>query len=148
MKCLRSLKAALTGKACANSFWTVEKIVGGVGDTDFLVDVVGVAAGGRGFATFSIEALDGSGAGESAVAIAADDLDKQPGNGFGIRRSNRDGGFAGNAGAVICLPGRSGKMLTEKLVFLVEKLSVGSFQGPGELGRFTLAGVDLVAFGV
>jgi hypothetical protein len=142
------LKAALTGKARANSFWAVEKIVGGVGDADFLVDVVGVAAGGGGFATLGIETLDGSGAGESALAIVADDLDEQPGNGFGIRRRNRNGGFAGNAGAVICLPGRSGEMLAEKLVFLVEKLSVGSFQGPVELGRFTFTGVDLVAFGV
>ena len=110
--------------------------------------MVGVAAGARCFATFSIEPLDGSDAGEDAVAIVANDLDEKPGNGFSIRRSNRDRGFAGNAAAVICLPGRSGEMLTEKLVFLVEELSVGSLQGSIELGRFTFTSVDLVAFGV
>ena len=36
----------------------VEKIVGGIRDADFLVDVAGVAAGGRSFATLGIEALD------------------------------------------------------------------------------------------
>src|ERR1700686_359742 len=126
----------------------VEKVVGGVGDAEFLVCVGGIAAGGWRFAAAGVEALNGGGAGEHASTIVADDVDEKPGNGIGVRRWGVGDGFAGDAAAVVGLPSGAGEMFAEGLAIFVEELSVGSFQGPRELCGGAFAGVDLVALGM
>jgi hypothetical protein len=74
--------SALSGKW--ELFWAVKEIVGGIRDADFLIDMIRIAAGGRGFAAFGMKPLNSGGARKDASAIVADDLDKQPGNGFSV----------------------------------------------------------------
>ena len=45
-----------------------EELVGGIGEAQLLVRICVVAAGGRGFAALRLKALDGSDAGERALA--------------------------------------------------------------------------------
>src|SRR5229473_3767772 len=123
----------------------VEEVVGGVWNAEFLAEVRSVAAGGRCFAPFGVETLDGCYAGERAAAIVADDVDEKPRNRLSVGRRRVGNGFAGNTAAVVRFPGRSGEMFTEEFAILVEELGVGSLQGPSELRGVALAGVDLVA---
>src|SRR5580704_863146 len=127
---------------------SVEKIVGGIGNTDFLARVCRVAAGCGGFASFGVEALNAGGAGKYAAAFMTHDVDKKPGNGIGIRRRHIGNGFAGDTAAVICLPGWSGKMFTEGFAVFIEELGVGSFQPPREFRGTSLADVDLISLRV
>jgi hypothetical protein len=129
-------------------FWAVEKIIGGVWYTDFLVDVILVTAGAGRFATFRVEALDCGGAGKHAIAGVAGNFDEKPWDRLGIRGRDGNGNFADYAAAVIGLPGRSSAMLADKLVLYVEELGVGSFQCPHKLPTATFATVNLVAPGV
>jgi len=129
-------------------FWAVEKIIGGVWCTDFLVDVILVTAGAGRFATFRVEALDCGGAGKHAIAGVAGNFDEQPWDRLGIRGRDGNGNFADYAAAVIGLPGRSCEMLADKLVLYVEELGVGRFQRPHKLPAATFATVNLVASGV
>src|SRR5229473_1442394 len=126
----------------------VEEVVGGVWNAEFLAEVRSVAAGGRCFAPFGVETLDGCGAGQHAAAIVADDVDEKPRNRIGVRRRRIGNGFAGNTAAVVRFPGRSGEMFAEGLAILVEELGVGSLQRPSKLRAVSLAGVDLVALGM
>jgi hypothetical protein len=97
-----------------------EEVVGGVGDAEFLAGMCCVAAGGGGFATFGVEALDGGGAGEYAAAFMADDIDEEPGDGIGVRRRCIRNSFAGDAATVVGLPRGAGKMFAEGLAGGVE----------------------------
>src|SRR5258708_17438544 len=126
----------------------VEDVVGGVWNAEFLAEVRSVAAGGRCFAPFGVETLDGCCAGEHAAAIVADDVDEKPRNRLSVGRRRVGNGFAGNTAAVVRFPGRSGEVFAEGFAVLVEELGVGSFQRPGELRGVTLAGVDLIALRV
>jgi len=63
----------------------VEKVVGGIGNADFLAAVRSVAAGRGRFAASGVEALDGGGAGEHAGTFVAHNVDQKPGNGVGVR---------------------------------------------------------------
>lgn len=64
-----------------NLFRGEEQIVGGIGHTHFLGSMRFIAAGCGRFAAFGVEALDGRDTRENAFASAADNRDKQPGNG-------------------------------------------------------------------
>jgi hypothetical protein len=110
--------------------------------------VILVTAGARRLATFRIEALDGSGMREHAVAGVTGNFDEKPGDGFYIRGRNGDGNFADDAAAIVGLPGRSGEMFADELIPNVEELGVGSFQGPVGLPASTFANINLVASGV
>jgi hypothetical protein len=125
-----------------------ENVVGGVGDAQLLIGVGGVAARCGSLAAFGAEALDEAGAGEDAGAFVADHTDEEPRNGIGVGRGRVRSGFAGDAATVAGFPGGTSEMLAERFAVLIEKLSVGSFQGPGELGGIAFAGIDLVALGM
>src|SRR6266478_721528 len=129
-------------------FWRVEKVVCGIRNSNFLIDVIGIATIGRSFAAFGVDALNGGSARENAGAGVADNFEQQPADGFGVGRIRVDNKLAGNAAAVVGLPRRSSQMLAEWLLLDVEKLSVGGFQSPVELSTFTLAGVNLVTLSV
>src|SRR6267143_5589705 len=138
---LEEQSGILNGKT-EGSLRGVEEVVGGVWNAEFLAEVRSVAAGGRCFAPFGVETLDGCYAGQHAAAIVADDVDEKPRNRLSVGRRRVGNGFAGNTAAVVRFPGRSGKMFAEEFAILVEELGVGSFQRPGELRGVTLAGVD------
>jgi hypothetical protein len=110
--------------------------------------VVRVTAGGGSFAALGVEALDGRGAGEDAVALVTDDMDEEPGNGVGIRRRGIGDGFSIDAAGVTGHPGWSGEMLAEEIALGVEEVGIGSFQNPGELGTIGFARINLIALGV
>src|SRR5258708_9836721 len=126
----------------------VEEVVGGVWNAEFLAEVRSVAAGGRCFAPFGVQTLDGCYAGKHAAAIVADDVDEEPRNRLSVGRRRVGNGFAGNTAAVVRFPGRSGEMPAEEFAILVEELGVGSFQRPSEFPGVALAGVDLIALGM
>ena len=122
-----------------------EGVVGGVRDTGFLVDVAGVAAGGGSFAAFGVEALDGGGVREDAVAFMAGDVNEEPGYGVRVGRVHAGNSFTVDTTGVCGHPGRTGEMFTESVAILVEEVGFGSFEDPRILVAIGLAGVDLVA---
>jgi hypothetical protein len=125
-------------------FWGVEEVVGRIGHTHFLIEVIGIATVGWRLPTVCVELLDSRGAREYAIAIVANNLDEKPRNGISIGRTRCDSDFAIHSAAVFRLPARSSGMLARRLALIIEELRIGSFESPIKLRRFTFAGVNLI----
>jgi len=110
--------------------------------------MIGVAVGGGSFAALGVDALDGSGPGEDAVALVADHMDKEPGNRIGIGGRGVGDGFAVDAACITSHPRGSGEMLAECIAVGVEEVGVGSLQNPGKLRTIRFTGVNLITLGV
>src|SRR6266853_5498950 len=110
--------------------------------------MIGIAARGWRFSAFGVQALHGGGAREAAVSGMAGNFEKQPGDGLGVGRIDCDEEFAGDAAAVVRLPGGPGEMFAEWLSFDIGELGFGSFQRPVKLPAFAFAGVNLVTVSV
>jgi hypothetical protein len=91
-------------KETGSSLRGVEKIVGGIRHAELLIGMRSIATRRGRLAAFGVEALDGGGPQEHAVALVADHLDEQPWNGIGVRRRRVGDGFSGDTAAVIRLP--------------------------------------------